>query len=149
MLFHGDYGQQHQIHALIVESVKSGKISQERLNDAVRRILTVKKRFGIGQLGNKIIQKRNARISSARSLSRRTAAESITVVRDNAHLLPFSSKDKLLVIETSPALGLGKALGVGAIQVSQQPKPEDIYKVARLAPSYHKIIVATSDVSNN
>lgn len=75
----------------VVEAVKSGRISEERINESVKRVLKVKEELGL-------FEKREVSIASARSILgqgtfRSTAAEvarkSITLVSNGKHLIPI------------------------------------------------------------
>jgi hypothetical protein len=77
------------------------------------------------------------------------AAQSITLLRDEACLLPLPASANLLVVETPLAAGLGRALGATTMQVGTQPKPTEISTVLDLARGGRTVIVATADVAKN
>ncbi len=159
LLFHGDYAQHRQAHALIVNQVKSGQIPQARLDEAVRRVLAAKERFGIltnDQPSSRAFEGKrpvtNAGLvgtAELRALSRQIAVESITLLRDNARLLPLLADANPVVIETAKTIGLGKALDETTVQVSQQPTPAEISMSIGLANRGRIAIVATTDVHRN
>ncbi|MFZ9586674.1 MAG: beta-glucosidase family protein [Crocinitomicaceae bacterium] len=83
---------------LMVASVKNGAISMDRLDDAVRRIIRVKKRLGLFEqpipnfenypnFGSKAFQ--NASLNAA--------LESITLLKNEGNTLPLSNKQKVLI----------------------------------------------------
>lgn len=83
---------------LMVASVKNGAISMDRLDDAVRRIIRVKKRLGLFEqpipnfenypnFGSKAFQ--NASLNAA--------LESITLLKNEGNTLPLSDKQKVLI----------------------------------------------------
>lgn len=147
LLFHGDYAQHREAHKLIVDKVRSGEISPARLDEAVRRVLTAKRKFGILTQ----VPKTNLAVGTAevKAVSRDIAAQSITLLRDDAHLIPLPANSKLLVVETAKGIGLGKALGATAVEVNSQPKPSDVSMVLGMAREGRLVIVATTDVLKN
>ena len=149
LLFHGDYAQHREAHQLIVDKVKSGEISQARLDEAVRRVLIAKQRFGIMNVEFRMSNVGTVGAQEIKSVSRDVAAQSITLLRDNAHLLPLAADTKLLVVETAKDIGLGKALGATFIEVNTQPKASDINTVMGMAKDGRTIIVVTTDAGKN
>ena len=147
LLFHGDYAQHRQAHKLIAEKVKSGEIPLARLDAAVRRVLIAKQHFGITPYETRTTAKVGA--PEIKSASRDIAAQSITLLRDDAHLIPLPADAKLLVVETAKDMGLGNALGATFVEVNPQPKVADISMVMGLAKNGRTVIVATTDVPRN
>lgn len=88
----------------IVEAVNEGKISMNRVNDAVRRILTVKKEMGI--LDDPMMKKVTSEESSVgspkyRNLARKLVEESLVLLKNNNSILPIKKGTKIFV--TGPA----------------------------------------------
>jgi beta-glucosidase len=83
---------------LMVKSVNEGKISEARLDDAVRRILRVKIAVGLFEM-NFNQNKDYGQFASINSkdLAYQSAAESITLLKNTAKILPLSAKTKVLV----------------------------------------------------
>ncbi len=82
----------------MIKSVKEGKITEERLNDAVRRILRVK--FLIGLFENNKAQAShypNFASSAHKKLALQTALESITLLKNNNNILPLTTDKKILL----------------------------------------------------
>jgi len=149
LFFHGDHVQHRQAHQLIMELVKSGEIPLARLDEAVRRVLVAKQRFGI--LTHDEGRRTNAQAGAPeiKSVSRNVANQSITLLRDDAHLIPLPASAKLLVVETANSLGLGKALGAATVTVNAQPKASDVTMVLGMAKEGRTVIVATVDANKN
>jgi len=80
----------------VVDGVKSGKYTEARLDESVRRILATKARVGLRT--RRLVDLDSARAivgDSAHAAVARVAAErSITLVRDSAHQLPLSHLNK-------------------------------------------------------
>jgi len=139
-----------QMHAMMVDWVKRGQIPQSRLDDAVMRILTAKSKFNL-LTPTQVDVNATAKvvgIDATRAMSRDIASQAITLVRDNAKLLPLKSDAKLLVVETANPLGLGNQLGATTMQISAQPKPAEIDAVLKIAEG-RTVIIATTDVAKN
>jgi len=151
LLFQSGYEIHRQAQAMIVERVRRGEIPPERLDEAVRRILTAKARFGLLDAPTMDVSAAADGVGrpQTRALSRSMAAQSITLLRDEARLLPLPAGANLLVVETPLAAGLGRALGATTMQVGTQPKPTEISTVLDLAKGGRTVIVATADVAKN
>jgi beta-glucosidase len=83
---------------LMVKSVNEGKISEARLDDAVRRILRMK--IAVGLFEKNFNQNKEysqfASINS-KNLAYQSASESITLLKNKDKILPLSAKTKILV----------------------------------------------------
>jgi len=82
-------------------------------------------------------------------VSREVAAQSITLVRDDARLIPLPADARLLVVETANGIDLGKALGATTMTVNIQPKASEITTVIETAKDGCTVIVATTDTGKN
>jgi beta-glucosidase-like glycosyl hydrolase len=88
----------------IVEAVNEGKISMDRVNDAVSRILTVKKEMGI--LDDPMMEKVTSEESSVgsqkyRDLAKTLVEESLVLLKNDHSILPIKKGTKIFV--TGPA----------------------------------------------
>lgn len=82
--------------------VKSGVISQARLDDAVRRILRVKMRAGLFEAGapsTHMLAGKNQILGSAehRAIARQAVRESLVLLKNNNKLLPIKAGSNILV----------------------------------------------------
>lgn len=87
----------------LLELVREGKISTERINESVRRILTMKKKLGLfddNQLRYKT-QFEKVGCEEHRLAALQTARKCITLLKNNANTLPLRSDEKILI--TGPA----------------------------------------------
>ncbi|MBN1648786.1 MAG: hypothetical protein JW874_12200 [Spirochaetales bacterium] len=98
----------------IKSAVEKGELSEERVNDAVRRLLCMKYDQGLFEKAGKMDPAKTTAIVRSREnidFSREVAHKALLVVRDNKKLLPLSKDKKILVIEQSiPYEFLGKDL---------------------------------------
>lgn len=98
----------------IKSAVEDGSLPEERVDDAVRRLLTRKYDQGLFKNAGKMDPKETTRIVRSkenRDFSMEVAHKALLVVRDDKKLLPLSKDKKILVIEqTIPYEFLGKDL---------------------------------------
>ena len=98
----------------IKQAVENGELSEERLDDAVRRLLNRKYDQGLFKKAGKMDPKETAAIVRSKEnidFSWEIAHKALLVVRDDKKLLPLSKDKKILVIEqTIPYEFLGKDL---------------------------------------
>ncbi len=149
LLLQTGYAMHRQVHAMLVDRVQRGIVPQTRLDQAVRRILLVKQKFGI--LTEHAPRNTNlAVVGSAemQTVSRKVALQAITLLRDDAKLVPLKADAKLLVVETGN-FGLGKQLGATTMSVRAQPTKDEIATAVQIAKEGRIAIVATSDVAKN
>ncbi len=100
VLVKGCADQPRDCHAAIRNWVKRGRISAERLDDAVFRILRMKLRYRIfaRRCVRPAAAEKTVRDAGIRRLAGSSARRCITVVRDRARLLPLSPKKSVLVV---------------------------------------------------
>lgn len=149
LLLQTGYTMHRQVHAMLMEHVQRGIIPPARLDQAVERILLAKQKFGM--LTEHAPRNTNlAVVGSAemKTVSREVARQAITLLRDDAKLVPLKADAKLLVVETGN-FGLGKQLGATTMQVKAQPTKDEIASVLQIAKEGRLAIVATSDVAKN
>jgi beta-glucosidase len=83
---------------LMVASVKNGSISMDRLDDAVRRILRVKKRLGLFEQPIPNVENYpNFGSKAFQNASLNAALESITLLKNERNTLPLSNNQKVLI----------------------------------------------------
>jgi beta-glucosidase len=79
--------------ATLLDEVRAGRVSQARIDDAVRRILT--KKFELGLFERPFVDRRNLdQVGSAahHALARRAAAESQVLLKNRRHTLPLRGR---------------------------------------------------------
>ncbi len=90
--------QYQEYCTIMVNAVKSGKISMERLDDAVRRILYVKSKLGLFERPVPTFEN-YPKFGSAefQQASLNSALESITLLKNENGILPLSKNQKVLI----------------------------------------------------
>ncbi len=85
-----------RIHHALVEAVKSGRISEERLNQAVDRIVQLKNQYLINRLAPQEIN-RVVKTAEHKALSKKIAALSLKVIKNEPVCLASLSEKKIAV----------------------------------------------------
>ena len=108
----------------LIELVKEGKVKEDRINEAVRRVLTLK--YELGLFENPVPdRKRYTRFGGAEHgrLSYLAATESITLLKNANNILPLSKTAKVLV--TGPNANSMRTLNGGWTYSWQGEKTEE------------------------
>lgn len=131
LLFNKGFDDHKKAIALIIAQVKSGEIPQARLDEAVKRILIAKQKFGVIAPAPINVGDAASRVGTAevKSISRDVAAQSITLLRDEAKLLPLTNP---LVVETPSFNNFSKMVNGTGIIVSAAPTAANIDEVMRV-----------------
>jgi beta-N-acetylhexosaminidase len=130
-----------EVFAKLMQAVKEGKVSQEQLDSSVRRILEAKERFSI--LTPMFLE--NPPNLEHHALALELARKAITLLKDDAPLLPLQPDEPLLVIETVAAKGLGTLLGARTLEIKLDPDASVIPVALNMARDAHKIVMTTTD----
>ena len=87
-----------ELYTNTVRAVKSGDISEDRLDDAVRKILTVKERLGMLNGRKPHEYENHVGKDGHRELAREAVSKSLVMLKNNNNLLPLDSTKHFLVI---------------------------------------------------
>ncbi len=89
----------HEAVETIVAGVAAGRVKQERIDDAVRRILSAKARAGLidGRLVSLDAIDSVVNIPEHAAIAKEIAERSITLARDNSGLVPLKVEDKRIL----------------------------------------------------
>lgn len=137
----------------LLNQVRTGAISEDRLNESVARILHLKARYGL--LDPLDHQQSAGNLEPVgceehRRLAERIAAASITIVKQQDNLIPLSRDRSLLVIYPQSRGDLASVLSqyhpqVHSSPLSLDPQPEEIQPAQDQAADCDQILVATYD----
>ena len=137
-------------YARLLSLVQSGEISEERVDESVRRILSVKEAYGLLDWQPVDVDAAVAQTGTAehRAVAQEIAEQSITVVRDEDSLLPLAEGEPVLVVWPAEAGDLGAALAachrdVILRPVGSSPNATEIEQVLADAASVSKVVVGT------
>jgi beta-N-acetylhexosaminidase len=130
--------------------VQSGEISTTRLDESVRRILTIKARYGLLNWQPVAIEQVQNGVSTPAHLAvaEEIARRSITLLRDDQGLLPLPREGSLLLIWPTAAndpLGSVRRYQPAAQRVwcSPDPTAEEIAQLVEQAASFDRVILGT------
>ena len=110
----GEKNNYREFIADLKDLVAAGKVSQERIDDAVRRILTVKYQMGLFESENKPTDPAlTAAIGSPehREVARECVRESLVLLKNSNNLLPLKKNLKHIVVVGQAADDLGMQCG--------------------------------------
>ncbi|KXT77363.1 Beta-hexosaminidase [Streptococcus sp. DD10] len=120
----------------VMHAVQTGEISENRLNDSVRRILTLKEKRGILNFNPKARtpEKAEEEVGSNlnRDLERKIAAAAVTVVKNEDNTLPFKVEkgDHILLLGAFESEVPGLDLGIRRL-IADGKLPKDTSFVAK------------------
>jgi beta-N-acetylhexosaminidase len=148
-------GEQDGIHRALVEAVQSGRISMERLDKAVRKILTVKKNYGI--LDDPFPKEKwQASLASPEHLAvaRQVADRGVTLVRNDGKLLPLSGSMQIPVVWPTEMAGYLQPLltelpSLVPCYAPLQPAPEDIARVLETVRGAPAVLIGSYNLNSN
>ena len=102
LLLKDDNSLRFEMHDSLVRSIKSGRISEERLNQSLRRILSMKWDYGLFDNGGKVDTdaiKNELRNKAHIQTGLESCRKVIRLKRDSDNLLPLDKDQKILVID--------------------------------------------------
>lgn len=150
LLFNRDHAMHKEAFANLVQAVEDGKVSQEQLDLSIRRILEAKEKFGILHpelVGDSAKASASAGTTEHHALALELARKAITLLKDDASLLPLKPGEPLLVIETAAAKGLGSLLDARTIEIKNDPDASVIAATLNMARDVGKVIVTATDAN--
>ena len=102
ILFRDESSLIDEVFLKLVAAAKSGEIKEERLNDAIRRTLSVKYDYNLFEDGGiKDVSEAGSGIKDSEviKITQTAAEQTVKIFRDQKGLLPLKKSDKLLLIE--------------------------------------------------
>ncbi|MFH5801346.1 beta-N-acetylhexosaminidase [Haladaptatus sp. CMAA 1911] len=82
--------KQHAAIDAVIEAVESGRVSEDRIDAAVRRVLRAKRAHGAGYVGDET--EWDEAVTGCRSVAHEIAERSVTLVRDESGELPVTGR---------------------------------------------------------
>ena len=132
----------------VVKAVRSGEITEQRIDQSVLRILKMKLLRGVMLTAevdeNKVDQIVGSNTQSAQAIADRT----ITVVRNDAQAIPLNATAPLVVgTADAPASALAARLKGTKVVTATSPTPAQIQQAVAAAANADKIVVLTNNAS--
>lgn len=149
LLFNRDHAMHREAFANLVQAVKDGTVSQAQLDASVERILQTKQRFGLLDPVPVEVDIAQSKVKTPEhlALAAALAQQSITLLKDQAGLLPLQAGLPMLVIETPAAEGLGRLLGANTLAIKNDPDAGAIDSALRMARDGRMVVVTTTDAA--
>src|SRR5919199_2870239 len=95
----------------VITAVRNGWISMSRINEAVRRVLTLKFRLGLFDHPYVDATKADAAVTGNKDLARRASQESLVLLRNQNNVLPLSPSIGKIVVAGPSANNVSNQLG--------------------------------------
>ena len=124
---------------IIIDAVESGDISQERVDDAVTRIIKVKKNAGLFDdplLENIKTEQQETGSPEHRAVAEQLVEKSLVLLKNNKEVLPFKEGTKIYI--TGPASDNGQAQCGGWTMSWNGAPTEDIPGVTTILEAFEK-----------
>lgn len=167
MLLYTSLNNPKTAHTALVNAVKNGQISEERINESVRRILLKKLKYGI--LDNKYqngVENYQDYLETADKQNLEFAKQAITKIKGD-----FTGLDKnksTLIISPTTSFSLGSGLSTNSFasfackylkskghtnvvsyDISLNATSQEVNKILLMIKDYDQVVIATSNVKTN
>ena len=148
-------GEQDGIHRALVAAVQSGRIPMARLDGSVRKILTIKKEYGI--LDDPFPKEKwQASLASPEHLAvaRQVADQGVTLVRNDGKLLPLAGSMPIPVVWPTEMAGYLQPLltelpWLVPCYAPLQPAPEDVARVLETVRGAPAVLMGSYNLNSN
>jgi beta-N-acetylhexosaminidase len=149
LLFNRDHAMHRESIANLVAAVRDGKIPEKQVDASVQRVLEAKERFGLLNPAPVNVASALSSVKTAEhlALAAELAQKAITILKDDAALLPLQPGEPLLVIETAAAEGLGALLHATTLGIKNDPDTNAIASALGMARDGRKVVVTTTDAA--
>jgi beta-N-acetylhexosaminidase len=147
LLFNKGHDDHRQAFELILDRAQHSQHASKRVQDAARRILLAKASLGLFDATPSIAP---ALVGTAdrRILSRTIAAESITLLRDEAGMLPLSGNPRPYILIPGIA-SLGQLMNATDVPIHMRPTDHDLRSAMELAEKKHPLVVGVVNLADN
>jgi beta-N-acetylhexosaminidase len=145
---------QAQIEAMqtIVDAVRAGEISEERIDESVRRILLAKQRFRVleWQPLIPVLAEDRIRADEHAALIPQLFQEGITLVRDGSNLVPLRGAGVMIYPATQPSLWEACQIeGYRGLGISLYPSESEIATAIDSASRADTVVLFTQNLHEN
>lgn len=115
--------KKEEVWLALLEAARSGELSAARVDEAVRRILTVKRARGLFEAPPPL-ERRLASLGEKRALAGRIASAGVTLLRSQPGLFPLDPHQRVAIVSAEPSFIAAMARrfpGASALQVPAFP----------------------------
>lgn len=100
MLLSHSIDLQQKLYSILLDDVRSGKISEERIDQSVKRILAAKEKYGLLAIPKqRDISKAVKQVRSKRDIEEYICKHSIVMLRNKLNKIPLDPKQRIGIIE--------------------------------------------------
>ncbi len=132
----------------VLKAVRSGEISEQRIDQSVLRILKMKLLRGVMLKAEVDESKVDQVVGSNGASAQRIADRTITAVRNDAQAIPLNATAPLVVgTGDAPAAALATRLKGTKVVTATSPTPAQIQQALGAAANADKIVVLTNNLS--
>lgn len=142
----------------VLSAVRDGKLDEKRIDDSVRRILRLKYQRGLADYHPVDLAELPKRVAteSNRARARQITEQAVTVVREDANLLPLKRKPARVLIagwDRETAEGLASSVGkrsseTTVLETGSDPNETKIAEAVRAADTHDLVIVLTKGAAD-
>lgn len=162
-----DIYAQKDAYFAVIDAVRNGEIGKDRIDESVMRILQTKEAYGLLDAHTTDI-KMTDYVQLHEEFSRKINREAVTVVKDEAGLLPIRyDMERVLAISHSMSRTIWDEMpqerrhnsfsyafsmereGVDAMTVAYSPSAQDVNRARDMADDYDVVVIAFGDVAGN
>ncbi|GAA3622260.1 glycoside hydrolase family 3 protein [Lentzea roselyniae] len=132
----------------VLKAVRSGEISEQRIDQSVLRILKMKLLRGVMLNAEVDVNKVDQIVGSNTQAAQRIADRTITAVRNDGQAIPLNATAPLVVgTSDAPATALATRLKATKVVTATSPTPGQTQQALAAAASADKIVVLTNGLS--
>ncbi len=132
----------------VIAAVRSGEISEQRINESVLRILKMKLLRGVMLNAQVNENEVDQVVGSNAAKAQRIADRTITAVRNDGRALPLNATAPLVVgTADAPATALATRLKATKVVTATSPTPAQTQQALTAAAGADKIVVLTNNLS--
>ncbi|SEN24148.1 beta-N-acetylhexosaminidase [Lihuaxuella thermophila] len=146
--------EQIEVYQAIVDAVRTGSLTEQRIDESVLRILKVKLKYGLFQNSQVDLEQVPKKVGTEKSArqAREMAEKSVTLVKNEGNLLPLklSADQKLGIISQYSIIDRVKAYHPNTEEIYMQktnPTDAEIAQAVQMASSKDVLIVGTYSAS--
>lgn len=132
----------------VLKAVRSGEISEQRINESVLRILKMKLLRGVMLNAQVDESKVDQVVGSNKESAQRIADRTITAVRNDAQAIPLQATAPLVVgTSDAPATALATRLKATRVVTAASPTPAQTQQALAAAANADKIVMLTNGLT--
>lgn len=148
LLFNRDHDLHRRAIADLKQKLETGKISMERLDESVLRILSVKEEFGVLESPTEAGTPQVMQPDTV-TLSRKLALNSVTLVKNEAGLLPFGPEQEVTMVEFPQTEGFAHLLSFSSFLLPAEPTQSDLNLLFTMTRGDQALLFLTTDANMN